>query len=108
MFSAINDDLKIPIAYYFTAPTSSDSRYILAREVMEAVVECGVHLTSITFDGHASNPGTCLTMGANLDVFSPDFDPSFYVQGIKINIFLDPSHMMKMLRGAIGNEIFLY
>lgn len=108
MFSAINDKLILPVAYYFTSPTNSDSRYLLAQDVMEKVVESGVYLTSITFDGHSSNPGACKSLGANLDIFSNDFDPSFYIKSSKINIFLDPSHMMKMLRGAIGNKKILY
>lgn len=57
MFTSINENLKLPIAYYFTSPTGSDSRYLLAEKIMKEVVECGVYLTSITFDGHASNPG---------------------------------------------------
>lgn len=57
MFTAINENLKLPVAYYFTSPTNSNSRHLLAEKVMEAVIACGVCLTSITFDGHASNPG---------------------------------------------------
>lgn len=108
MFSAINDNLKLPMAYYFTAPTDSDSRYSLAQEVMRAVIECGIYLTSITFDGHASNPGACIALGANLDIFSNQFDPSFYINASKVHILLDPSHMIKMMRGAIGNRKILY
>lgn len=105
MFSAINDDLKIPVAYFFTAPTNSDARNSLVKEVVSAVLKSGIHLTSITFDGHRSNPGACTTMGANLDVFSPDFDPTIVVENTKINIILDPSHMMKMLRGSLGKDL---
>lgn len=108
MFTAINDNVKLPVAYYFTSPTTSDSRYLLAQKVMEAVIDSGVHLTSITFDGHASNPGECTSLGANLDIFSNDFNPSFYVNSKRIHILLDPSHMMKMFRGAIGNKKIIY
>lgn len=108
MFTAINDDLKLPIAFYFTAPTDSNARHELAQEIMKAVVGCGVMLTSIAFDGHASNPGVCAIFGANLNVFSNEFDPSFYIERNKIQILLDPSHMIKMLRGAIGNKKVLF
>lgn len=108
MFSAINDNLKLPLAYYFTSPTTSDSRYLLAQNLMKTIIECGVILTSITFDGHTSNPGACTSLGANLDVFSSEFNPSFHINGSKIQIILDPSHMIKMARGAIGNKKILY
>lgn len=108
MFTAINDSLKIPVAFYFTAPTNSESRYQLAQEIMKTVIGCGVLLTSITFDGHRSNPGVCAMMGANLAVFSNEFDPSFNIGENKIQIILDPSHMIKLLRGAIGNKKNLY
>lgn len=108
MFTSVNDDLKLPVAYYFTAATKSNSRYHLVKEILKSVISCGVILTSITFDGHASNPGACRLMGANLDIFSDEFDPSLYIENTNIKIILDPSHMMKMLRGAIGNKKILY
>lgn len=108
MFTGINDDIRIPVAYYFTAPTNADTRYALAQKIMKEVIDCGVLLTSITFDGHSSNPGVCEKMGANLDIFSDDFNPSFQIENSNIQIILDPSHMLKMMRGAIGNKNFLY
>lgn len=105
MFSAVNDELKIPIAYFFTAPTKSLSRHLIANNVMKAILQCGVHLTSITFDGHTSNPGVCTAMGANLDVYSEDFHPSICVNNTNINIVLDPSHMMKMFRNVLGTDL---
>lgn len=108
MFTGINDDIKIPVAYYFTAPTDAETRYALAQKILKEVIDCGVMLTSITFDGHSSNPGVCEKMGANLNVFTSDFNPSFNVGNSKIHIILDPSHMLKMMRGAIGNRKILY
>lgn len=108
MFTAINDDVKLPVAYYFTATTYSNSRNQLAQEIIKAVIECGVVLKSITFDGHKSNPGACTLMGANLNIFFNEFDPSFCIENAKINILLYPSHMIKMMRGAIGNKKILY
>lgn len=103
MFTAINDDLKIPIAYYFTAPTKGDTRYAIAQEVARAVLQCGVHLTSITFDGHRSNPGACTELGANLDIYDDNYDPSFQIDNARIRIILDFSHMMKLFRNSLGN-----
>lgn len=108
MYSAINDDIKLPIAYYLTSSTTADKRYLLAQSVMESIIDCGVRLTSITFDGHISNPGACTSLGANMDIYSNEYDPSFYIKGSRIHVLLDPSHMMKMARGAIGNTKTLY
>lgn len=102
MFNAINDNLKILVAYYFVGRADADSKYHLVESVLRAVLECGVDVKAITFDGHRSNPAACHIFGANLDVLDDNFDPSFKIGEKTIHIIYDPSHLIKLWRGAIS------
>lgn len=105
MFSGINDQIQVPVAYYFIAKLDSNAKSILIEEVMKAVIDCGVILTSLTFDGFKSNPVACRIFGANLDVFSPTFDSSFNFKNCSICSLFDPSHVIKLIRGAMAKNI---
>lgn len=107
MFSSIDDSWQIPVAYYFIASLSGDEKCELLREVIRHILGCGVQLTNITFDGHKTNPAACQILGADLNVYSETFEPSFSVDSSKINIIFDPSHVIKLIRGAVaGGSIY--
>lgn len=104
MFSGINDPIQVPVAYYFIAKLDSNAKSLLIKEVMEAVINCGVFLTSLTFVGFKSNPVACPIFGANLDVFSATFDSSFNFKNCSISSIFDPSHVIKLIRGAMASN----
>lgn len=104
MFIAINDDLRIPIAYYFISSIEAGTKSVNIRKIIQLVLHCGVLVTSMTFDGHKSNPATCHALGANLDVFSNNFNPSFDIKGSTIQIIYDPSHFIKLLRDSVARN----
>lgn len=108
MVSGINDDLNLPIAYYFINSLESDSKCRLLRENIEAVLNCGAILTNISFDGYRSNPVVCGILGANLDVFSDLFNTSFHIENHQIRVIFDPSHMQKLVRNTLGSKEILY
>lgn len=109
MFNGVNDDIQIPVAYSFTTKSmDAVAKSHIVIEVLEAVIECGIYVTSITFDGLSTNPATCELLGAILNVFSDKFQPFFEVKGSKIYVIFDPSHMMKLARNTLGEKKVIF
>lgn len=107
MFTGINETLHLPVAYYFVNKLDSEKKAELVKNVIITILECGVILKSLTFDGFRTNPVVCRILGANLDVFSDSFDPSFIINGCQISTVFDPSHVMKLVRGSLSSkEVF--
>lgn len=86
------------ISYYFLASLEADQKGVLVNKILLEIMECGIEVASVTFDGYKTNPALCRLLGANLDVFSPSFDPVLTVNNKQINIIYDPSHVIKFLR----------
>lgn len=108
LFNGINVDIQLPVAYYFIASSETEEKSILLKQVINALLECGVILSSITFDGHKTNPKICRDFGADLDVFSNNFCPSFMINGYRIRDIFDPSHMQKLVRSTLASNEMLY
>lgn len=111
LFNAINDDVQIPVAYYFLAASESEDKSkkrTIIQGVINAILECGVELTNITFDGHRSNPKICKDLGSDLNVFSSTFKPSFMVGEHQVRDIFDPSHMQKLVRSTLAANKELY
>lgn len=104
MFTGMNETLHLPVAYYFTKKLDANLKSNLIENIMEAIIDTGVCLHSVTFDGFSSNPAAVGLLGANLNVFSESFKPSFILKNHEINVFYDPSHVMKLIRGILANQ----
>lgn len=68
---------------------------------MKAIVGSGISLSLLIA---MRQTGARTLMGAKLDNISDDFNPSFCVENCIVYIILDPSHMIKKMRGAIDNN----
>lgn len=65
--------------------------------------EIGIKTVSLTFDGAPSNFAMAQCLGC--DISSPDeLNPTFKVNDEEINIFPDPSHMIKLVRNTLGER----
>lgn len=106
LLNGINIDFEFPVAYHLIRSAGKELRKDLLLETIKAVTECGVTISVITFDGHPCNIGMCELLGANLSVFSDEFRPFFDhpLNGNKIHIMLDPPHMEKLVRNALGTR----
>lgn len=105
MFTAINDCIRIPIAYYFvTKSVTALEKKDMLQNIIEALVECGIQLVSVTFDGLITNPAMCRSFGANLNVFSDTFKPIFKISNQNIRSMLDFSHAIKLIRNSLGTK----
>lgn len=109
MFTSLNDSIRLPVAYFFvTKKMDALTKMDLLNEVISSVFQTGAVVKFITFDGFRINPAMCRLLGANLDVFSETFKPSFDFQGKTIHIFLDFSHAEKLVRNTLGSKEILF
>lgn len=110
MLSGINMYFQFVLGYHLIDSLSSEQKVDLVLDVIKRTTECGIQIESLTFDGLKSNIGMCNMLGANLDIFSGNFNPSFENPADKsqIHIIMDASHMMKLIRNTLANKKILY
>lgn len=110
MVRGINDQILIPVAYYFIRSMNGAQRASMLTGVIKSVTDCGAQICSITFDGLAANVTMCESLGAKMDPESVDFNPFFENQfdNTKIAIIIDPCHVEKNVRNTIAGKETLY
>lgn len=110
ILNGLNLNLEFPVAYFFINSLNAEQRKNLLLEIIKAVTKCGVIITNLTFDGYAANIPMCQSLGANLDLFSPNIRTYFTnpYNGLKIHIIMDPCHMEKLARNALASKEIFY
>lgn len=110
ILNGINVSFEFPVSYFFIDSLKKDQRSDLLKQIIKAVSDCEVRITNLTFDGYASNIGMTKILGADLDILSPKFQPYFInpANNEKIYIFLDPCHMLKLLRNTTASRKVIY
>lgn len=109
MVNGVNEIFELPIAYHFITSLNGNQRYELISQILDALHEAQIKITNIVFDGYSANKQMCTALGANLDIFSKDFQPYFVAKnGDLIWILFDICHMEKLIRNAIAKKHKLY
>lgn len=108
MVSAADGSFQLPIAYYFINSMKADEKKNLLKFITETLMDCGVVIINVTFDGLITNLTMCKLFGATLDLYSPSFKPYIIVRDVRIYIFLDACHMIKLVRNNISSNNVLY
>lgn len=108
MVSGLNEKIRIPVAYHFVNSLDASQKAELVKSVLIALIEIGIDITSITFDGHPTNKKLCKILGADLNVFSNLFQPYFTINGKRIYIIFDVCHMEKLARGWLDKKKVLF
>lgn len=104
----VNSDFQLPIAYHLITSLEANEKKKMVEELLEKVIDCGVVVSSITFDGFYANKRMCTLMGADLKINSPGFKPYISFKGQRICIFFDACHMVKLARNKLSmKEILL-
>lgn len=105
MVSGLNDKFRIPVAYHFINSLNASKKADLLKKVLLQLIEIGVKLASITFDGHPTNKSMCANLGANLDIYSPSFQPYIVLHEKEIiYIFYDACHTEKLVRSHLDKK----
>lgn len=105
--NGINERFSIPVGYQFINSLKAAEKCALVTSVLTALFDTGVIVTSVTFDGHATNKAMCRILGANLDVFSDNIKPYFMLDGKQVFIFFDICHMEKLVRNHMDKKSVL-
>lgn len=106
--TAVNDSFELPIAYYFINSMDGDRKKSLVEKIIEALMDCGVIVSHVSFDGFQANKKMCKLLGAVLNVNSPFFKPYIRVKSQNIYIFFDVCHMLKLIRNKWSTKEVLY
>lgn len=102
MASAVNDNFQLPLAYVFIKSITGEQKKTILTQVIEELLKNDVLVTNVTFDGHSTNIAMCNRFGAKLSVLKDDLNPSFLVNGHKVNVILDSCHMDKLVRNTLA------
>lgn len=101
----LNGAWKVPVGYFLIDSLSATEKAGLVLKCLEFVHESGVLVTSLTFDGAAANMSMAEKLGANFTNPS-ELQTSFKHPITKedVYIFLDPCHMIKLVRNCVASE----
>lgn len=100
----LNQNWKIPIAYYFINGISAEQKKNLLLRCISAVHEYNIKVVAVTFDGLSTNFTMARLLGANFNLNSLQI--WFYLPNTldKIFIFLDASHLLKIIQNVLGEK----
>lgn len=105
----INEHWKLPIGYFLTDSMNSGQRADLLKESLMLLHDKKCNVVGTTFDGLSANLsmmkqlGCCYDLNEMKTTFPHPSNPS-----TEIAIFLDPSHMLKLVRNAFGDRKCLF
>lgn len=104
----ISIPFHLPIAYYFITSLEGIDKVVLITSIIDMLKEIGVSVLTSTFDGFASNLTACEILGCSFEL--NDFRPNFGYpdEHSLIYPFLDPSHMLKLIRNCLLNVKTIY
>lgn len=115
LLNCINGNWKIPVGYFLIAGITGEQKQGLVLQCLEKCHEVGVQVVSLTFDGPPVNLTMATKLGCNLDhtslktsfkYSSPSLNTSVTHQSTneEVVIFLDPPHMVKLIRNTLGEK----
>lgn len=106
LVSGINIPFHLPIAYYFVASLEGIDKVVLMKSIRMSLANIGVIELANVFDGHSTNITACEIMGSSFDF--NDFHPQFINDDDEIFPFLDPAHMLKLIRNVLADKKKIY
>ena len=106
MAVGINTQFKVPLGYFMIKSLVAEERANIVEKCLKLLHESGATVTSLTFDGAPSNLAMANRLGAVTDPLSKNFKSSFPhpVTGDTVFVFLDPCHMLKLMRNALADH----
>ncbi|CAH2101072.1 unnamed protein product [Euphydryas editha] len=105
MLTCLNGSWKLPVGYFLVNRTTAEQKANLLKTCIDLVSECGLVVSSVTFDGCPANFSMAKLLGCQVD--GDIINPVFLNNNRKIVIFPDPCHMLKLVRNTLGDKLFL-
>lgn len=100
LFVCMNAAWKIPVGYFFNNGIDANQKSNLIEQCIRLLHDAGVTVSALTFDGDSTNISAVKKLGCNLKLNSLQTWFAHPVAKQKIFIFLDPCHMIKLIRNA--------
>lgn len=109
LITGVNCRWKIPIAYFLVSGLSAQQKAYLVKGCLTMLAKINVIITSLTFDGTATNRTMANILGAEIDDVRhlKTYFPH-PVSNQPIFIILDPCHMIKLIRNLLGDYGILF
>lgn len=103
LLSGINTKFHLPIGIYFVDALEGIDKAILLQNIIKVLTEIGVKVLTLTSDGASTNITATEILGCSFDFnnFKPYFANPY--DGSIIHVYLDPPHMLKLVRGTLGS-----
>lgn len=112
LVNIINLNMKIPVAYFLVDGINAEQKSSLVEQCLIMLHEHGVNIESVTCDGPASNISMFNYLGCEIGPINtvPDIKCHFDhpSTGKAVNAFLDPCHMIKLIRNTFGDKELMY
>jgi hypothetical protein len=108
MAVGINDSWKIPVGYFLINGLPGKKRPMLLKQCVELLRDTGVIISSVTFDGTASNLSMVTGLGANFAFGTPSFQPYFQIQPSSSNMFFYICHVIKLIGNCLDERKIIY
>ena len=108
MCVAVNGNFKVLLGHFFVTSLSGLERANVVRLSLQKVHETGAWGLSLTCDGPSCHFSMVRELGASLDpeTLRPNF-PHPSDSSLRVYVFLDPVHAIKLVRNCLGSEKIL-
>lgn len=75
---------------------------------LENVLQTGVEVVGITFDGARQNFSMCTLLDSDISIIQDEYVFKIDNSDTKFVIFPDPVHMLKLIRNCLGDNLILF
>ncbi|CAB3242624.1 unnamed protein product [Arctia plantaginis] len=104
---AINEPWKLPVGYFLVNGLTGEQRANLVKMCLSNCHDAGIEVASMTFDGCPSNIAMSRELGCLFEhQYQGQLKTSFPhpTTSEPVSIFLDPCHMIKLIRNTLENK----
>lgn len=99
----INQSWKIPITYFMINGITSEQKKNLTLQCLQALQESGMLIIALTCDGLSSNLTMLQSLGCSFSIGALQTSFKHPSSDTDVHIFMDPSHMLKLVRNILVN-----
>lgn len=100
----VNELWKVPVGYFLINSITGEQKANLVFQCLSLLHNCGICIKSVTCDGVANNLSMIRLLKCNISnsrCLQGYFEHPISRQ--KVHIFLDPCHMLKLVRNMLGD-----
>lgn len=90
------------MVYFLINTLTGEQKSNLVSQCVAKLIEIGLIVTSLTFDGLSSNASIVKLLGSNLQNLTADSHCT--LSGQKFFTYFDPCHSIKLVRNTFGKK----